>query len=133
MNYIEYTVRVYSSGVKHWLLNGKPHREDGPAAEYPNGDKCWYLNGNHHRKDGPAIENANGTKQWYLNGYRHRENGPAIEDANGTKAWYLNGSHYSEAEFNAEMAKRKQPQPASCDGKVVEIEGKKYRLTEVKE
>jgi hypothetical protein len=108
MNYIEYTVEVWADGDKRWLLNGKTHRIDGPA-----------------------LELASGGKSWYINGYLHREDGPAIEWANGDKAWYLNGKHYSEAGFNAELAKRKQPQLPSCEGKVVEIEGKKYRLTEV--
>jgi len=26
-------------------LNGKYHREDGPALEYADGYKAWYLNG----------------------------------------------------------------------------------------
>ena len=42
---ITYTVKVYEGGSKHWYLNGKPHREDGPAVEYANGDKEWWLNG----------------------------------------------------------------------------------------
>ena len=58
-----------------------------------NGAKEWYLNGKCHREDGPAIEWAHGTKYWYLNGKRHRENGPAIEYADGTKGWYLNGEY----------------------------------------
>ena len=29
-----------------WVLNGKRHREDGPAVKYPDGHKEWYLNGN---------------------------------------------------------------------------------------
>ena len=57
---------------------------------YPNGNKEWYLNGKLHREDGPAIENTNGNKYWYLNGKRHREDGPVVERANGTKEWYLN-------------------------------------------
>jgi hypothetical protein len=65
---IEYTVKVYASGNKSWYLNGKRHREDGPAVEYANGDKAWYLNGKRHREDGPAIEYADGDKSWYLNG-----------------------------------------------------------------
>jgi hypothetical protein len=48
-------------------LNGKLHREDGPAVKYSDGTKGWYLNGNLHREDGPAIEKANGYKSWYLN------------------------------------------------------------------
>ncbi len=55
-----------------------------------NGDKRWYLNGKHHREDGPAIERANGNKFWYLNGKYHREDGPACEYPNGDKRWYLN-------------------------------------------
>jgi hypothetical protein len=43
-DYIQYQVRVYSNGDKYWYLNGRRHREDGPAIEYPNGTKSWYLN-----------------------------------------------------------------------------------------
>jgi hypothetical protein len=31
-------------GTKKWYLNGKRHREDGPAIEYVDGDKQWWLN-----------------------------------------------------------------------------------------
>ena len=48
-----------------------------------NGDKFWYLNGKLHREDGPAIEHANGDKFWCLNDKLHREDGPAIELADG--------------------------------------------------
>ncbi len=86
----KYTIE-YSNGDKHWYLNGKRHREDGPAVEYSNGAKAWYLNGKLHREDGPAVEYSNGDKDWFLNGKRHREDGPAIEYSNGDKDWYLNG------------------------------------------
>ena len=42
---IEYTVKVYDNGEKHWYLDGKLHREDGPAVEWADGSKYWYLNG----------------------------------------------------------------------------------------
>ena len=35
----------YANGSKHWYINGKPHRENGPAVEYANCSKAWYLNG----------------------------------------------------------------------------------------
>jgi len=54
-----------------------------------NGDKHWYLDDKRHRTDGPAIELANGDKRWYLDGKRHRTDGPAMEYANGDKVWYL--------------------------------------------
>jgi hypothetical protein len=100
---IEYTVQVYPSGSKFWYLNGKCHREDGPAIECASGNKYWYLNGKCHREDGPAIECASGNKYWYLNGKRHREDGPAVEWSNGNKYWYLNGKEYTEQEFNEKM------------------------------
>ena len=91
---------------------------------YDNGDKDWYLNGERHREDGPAVEWADGEKWWYLNGKRHREDGPAFERADGSKSWYLNDKLLTEAEFKNRMNK-------PCSGKVVEIEGVKYRLVEV--
>ena len=66
----------------------------------------------------------NGDKWWYLNGKRHREDGPAVEWASGSKEWYLNGEQLTEEEFKNRMKK-------SCSGKVVEIEGVKYKLVEV--
>ena len=89
---------------------------------WPNGLKEWCLNGKHHREDGPAIEKANGNKQWYLNGKLHREDGPAIECSNGDIMWWLNGECLTEEEH------RKQTQ--SCINKVIEIDGKQYKLVE---
>ena len=43
--YKTYKVIVFSNGIKHWYLNGKRHREDGPAIEWADGSKSWYLNG----------------------------------------------------------------------------------------
>ena len=73
MDYKTYEVKVYADGYKAWWLNGKLHREDGPAVEMADGYKEWWLNGERHREDGPAIENADGTKRWYLNGERYTE------------------------------------------------------------
>ena len=63
---ITYTVAVNEGGT-FWHLNGKRHREDGPACVYANGDKAWYINDKLHREDGPAIERAEGNKWWYIN------------------------------------------------------------------
>ena len=60
-------------GHKYWFLNGKCHRENGPAVEHPNGDKFWYVNGSCHRANGPAIEYADGYKSWRLNGRYYPE------------------------------------------------------------
>lgn len=68
MNHTTYDVRVYENGDRSWRLNGKLHREDGPAVEDASGNRVWWLNGKRHREDGPAIEYADGGKEWYLNG-----------------------------------------------------------------
>ena len=66
---------------------------------YPNGDKVWYLNGKCHREDGPACELASGYKEWYLNGKLLTE-------------------------------KEHQEQTQGCTNKVIEIDGKQYKLVE---
>ncbi len=91
-----------------------------------NGDKYYYRDKEMvvlHRKDGPAVEYANGSTLWYIENQLHREDGPAITGIDLYKSWYINGKKLSEEEFNA----RKN----SCNGKVIEVDGKKYRLTRV--
>ena len=95
----EYKVKVYDDRTEWYNLDGDLHREDGPAIEYASGNKYWFLNNKLHRTDGPAIE-------W----------------ADGTKYWYLNGKELTEKEFNKTLT------PDPCEGKVVEIDGRKYKL-----
>ncbi|CAB4129607.1 hypothetical protein UFOVP116_55 [uncultured Caudovirales phage] len=57
---------------ERWLLNGRLHREDGPAVTWAGGTKSWYLNGERHRIDGPAIVYPNGDASWYINGRVYR-------------------------------------------------------------
>ena len=121
-----YIVKVDDYGTKRWYLDDKLHREDGPAVEYTDG-RTWYLNGKLHRVDGPAMEYYNGSKYWFLNDKFHRTDGPAIDLTSGTKYWFLNGVEYTEADWFKQTQKVK----ATCVGKVVEIDGVKYKLVEV--
>ena len=73
MFYKEYTVRVQENGDRSWWINGKLHREDGPAYEGAYGDRSWWINGKPHREDGPAVEQADGTRQWWIDGERLTE------------------------------------------------------------
>ena len=123
---IEYVVRVSPDGTKQWFLNGELHREDGPAVEWPDGSKWWFLNGKLHREGGPAVEWADGSKWWHLHDKLHREGGPAVEHSNGSKRWFLNGKEYSESEWKKEVNKEQ-----TCDGKLIEIDGKRYKLVEI--
>jgi hypothetical protein len=87
----------------------------------------WYNDKDQlHRLDGPAVEYADGSKEWYVDGKLHRLDGPAIEYTDGHKAWYVNGEDMTEKEFNEYI----KPKP-TCEGKVVEVDGIKYKLTAV--
>ena len=57
------------------------------------GNKGWYLNGKLHREDGPALEYADGSNSWYLNGKLHREE----VMGNNTKDNVNSPSHYNQA------------------------------------
>lgn len=91
MSMIEYTVKVWADCSKEWYLDGKLHREDGPAIEKYDGTKSWWLNGKLHREDGPAYEGKNGIKEWWLNGVEVTE-----KDVMGPKAKELTVSEISE-------------------------------------
>jgi len=99
------------------------HRLDGPALECADGTKAWWVKDKLHRLDGPAIEYADGTKAWWVGDKLHRLDGPAIEYVDGYKEWYVEGKELTKKEFDAYI----KPKP-TCEGKVVEVDGIKYKL-----
>ena len=102
MNYEKYEVRVYETGEVNWL------DEEGRA----------------HRLDGPAVVRADGSEFYYHHGKANRLDGPAVVWSDGGKEWWIDNRKYTEAEFHKKVAELNN----TCDGKVVEIEGKKYKL-----
>jgi hypothetical protein len=84
----------------------------------------WYNGKDQlHRLDGPAVQWADAYKAWYVNGKLHRLDGPAVEYADGYKEWWADGKLMTEKEFNEYI----KPKP-TCEGKVVEVDGIKYKL-----
>jgi hypothetical protein len=63
---------VDNYGTIMYFLNGKYHREDGPAIEFDNGDKQYLINDEFHRLDGPAVEFSSPSlshlNKWYYKG-----------------------------------------------------------------
>ena len=59
----EIAAEYYESGAiksQEWYLNGKRHREDGPAHIYYYESGAirrqeWHVHGKYHREDGPAL------------------------------------------------------------------------------
>ena len=86
----------------------------------------WYNDKDQpHRLDGPAREWVNGHKSWWVNGKRHRLDGPALECADGIKEWWVEGKHMTKEEFDEYMNPKPKP---TCEGKIVEVDGIKYKL-----
>jgi hypothetical protein len=65
----------------------------------------------------------NGDKFWCLNDKLHRVDGPACEYADGSKLWYVDGNKLTESQWKQAV----KPKP-SCVGKMVEVDGVKYKL-----
>ena len=83
-----------------WWLDGKLHREGGPARVWLNGTKEWWRDAKLHRKNGPAITYHNGTKAWLIDDRLHREDGPAVEYHTGQVEWWLEGEQYDICTWN---------------------------------
>jgi hypothetical protein len=104
--------------------------------EYENGDILWTQNGLWHRKGGPAVVYANGDREWWTHDKLHREDGPAIDkrvpkysSSHGYSRYFLNGREYSDYAAHKEAVRDSKKPPT----KTIEIEGKKYKLTEIKD
>ncbi len=89
----KHTVLIYKYS-KEYRINGKLHREKGPAIESKYGTS-WYNNNKLHRKNGPARY-THGYKEWFINGKRHRDDGPAIESEYGRNIYYIDGEECSD-------------------------------------
>jgi hypothetical protein len=62
-----------SNGTKFWLVNGLPHRLDGPAVELVSGEQNWYKEEKLHRLDGPAVIYPDGSKEFWIEGKWYSE------------------------------------------------------------
>lgn len=67
---MKYEVQRFQNSTR-WLLNGKFHREGGPAIVYDNGSKSWWKNDKLHRVDGPAFEESNGNHLYFIEGTQY--------------------------------------------------------------
>ena len=123
----QYTVKVFDNRTEWFNQKDQLHRDGGlPAIEWADGTKEYYVNGKLHRDGGlPAIEWANGDKEYWINGKLHRDGGlPAIE-WHEYKSYWINGKQVTKEQAE-KLAK------PTCAGKVVEIDGRKYQLKEIK-
>ena len=82
----------YDNGRQARYMNGKLHRDGGPALIYANGEQEYWINGKLHRDGGPAVIHVSGYKAYYQHGKRHRLNGPAIICTDGREKYYEYGA-----------------------------------------
>lgn len=67
-------------------------------AEHSCGDKEHYVNGKLHRENGPAIESMQ-MYSWWIDGKLHRLGGPAfVCKASAKCQWFINGKQCSKKE-----------------------------------
>ena len=93
---------------------GQSHRLNGPAHEYADGRYSYYVDGVHGREDGPS--------RFF----------PGKGGKPGCEEFTFKGHSYrSLAELKAAVDKMNAPPVVSLVGKVVEIDGKKYKLAAV--
>jgi hypothetical protein len=60
-------------GNEYWYNEEQElHRENEPAVVYIGGAKMYFVNGRKHREDGPAIDFKN-IKEWYIDGVQYSE------------------------------------------------------------
>ena len=85
-------------------------------------ETCWYhaqTKKFHRLGDLPAVSRNDGYEAYYQYGLRHRGNGmPAVIRADGSVEYWLNGSPYF---------------PDRCEHKVIEIDGKKFKLVPIQD
>jgi hypothetical protein len=83
-------------------------------------------------KNGNQIYFENSIKYWYKQEFDSNKNRIYFEDSHGDWGKYeydTNGKQIYFQDSNGEVRDNRPKQ--SCEGKIVEIEGKKYKLTEV--
>jgi hypothetical protein len=94
--------------------------------------ETYLFNGRFHNPKGPAYRQWNSSGQliiesYWINGEYHNPKGPAFREWNSSgqliyEAYWLHGKKVTKEDLNK----------TSCSGKIVEIDGKKYKLQEVK-
>ena len=109
----KYIVTVDAKGTYWRNEAGKDHRLEGPAHEYKNGMVSFWVNGERHREEGPSRYTVD--KDGRITG----------------ECYFLHNRMMLKAEWEKEVAKLKAPAVDPCLGKVVEVDGKKYRLSAV--
>jgi antitoxin component YwqK of YwqJK toxin-antitoxin module len=90
-----------------------------------------------HNEFGPAaihyFEDGNKESEYhYVNDIQHNSSGPAVILYNRIgilkiERYYLNGVKFSREDFLKETSKQND----SCENKIIEVDGKKYKLSAV--
>jgi hypothetical protein len=81
------------TGAVFYLLDGRLHREDGPAVELADGTEQYFYEGALHRDDDlPASVLSTGEREWYRYGAQHRDHDlPAVVHPDGTSIYIVDG------------------------------------------
>jgi hypothetical protein len=123
---------------RYWRVNGKSHRDDGPAVITVEGSQTWFQHGVIRRKnngDGPSHIGVDGTQWWTNEKGFHRDDGPAIiypdgarriqgftihrdDEPNNRNQWFIN-DHPITANVRAWLAENNISYPFTDEEKVL--------------
>ena len=119
--------------LKHDFDKGSLYLYDsnGNQTYYEDSKGYWYKRDYDSNGNLIYFENSNGF--WYK--YDYDSNGNKIYYENSYGYWYKkefdsNGNEIYYEDSNGEIID-KRPKKETCNGKVVEIDGKQYKLTEI--
>ena len=107
------TSKIINRNLREYDSHGKVIH-----SKHSNGFKSWREYDSHG--DLTHYKHSNGDERWY----EYDSHGKLIhfKSSNGDEIWYdSNGTEITKKQFD----KLNQ----SCDGKIIEVDGKKYRLT----
>lgn len=116
---------------EEWLMNGRRHREGGPAFTTYNADekptmKAWYRHGLPHREDGPAIISYDYRglplcEEWYQSGFPYRgDGGPTFIEYTRDHNGYAR-SYSSWITGNRELSRANEPAYIEVDEESGEV------------
>jgi hypothetical protein len=103
--------------------------ENGNQTYYEDSDGYWYRY--EYNEDGNKTYYENSDSFWYR--YEHDKDGKKtyFEDSHGSWARYEYDKDGNETYYEDSYGYKEGTKRISCDGKVIEVDGKKYKLTEL--
>lgn len=91
--------KIRKDGSYRWEINGKLHREDGPAFICPSGKDFRHQRDDDGVPVGVEPEIECPIEAWYTHGKKHNPKGPAVKWLDGRQEYWLDGEELKQEEW----------------------------------